>query len=418
MTKRTLRVAIAACAIVLLALAGGATLTGTSASAGARPAGSSTPSAAKAQASEKRGTSDRRATARSARRARLVRNCSRLLARARRTERRSGAHNVRRHSTRRASARVRRCRALLRAERARRQRIARKRAQAASRNARREHDNRAGHRTCTTPGSANRGAGGERGSKPAGSVPPSEGAQGGGGASERRVSALPVAPGSCPGVRPGAVVRSEVGQCTLAFLFRGSDGRNYMATAGHCILGDGPFASGAGERTWRPGSGPPAEDGDGRRIGEFAYAILLEPYDFALIRLDPSVAADPALCHFGGPTRLYTERATSPTLLHWFGQGLLLGQTIPARSAVAPTTRDPDHVYAVGAALPGDSGSGVITADGAAIGVLVTVGVHTGTIGTDGVDAGTIGITRLAPQLARAEQALAIRLALRTAPAR
>lgn len=179
MTKRTLRVAIAACAIVLLALAGGATLTGTSASAGARPAGSSTPSAAKAQASEKRGTSDRRATARSARRARLVRNCSRLLARARRTERRSGAHNVRRHSTRRASARVRRCRALLRAERARRQRIARKRAQAASRNARREHDNRAGHRTCTTPDSANRGAGGERGSRPAGSVPPSEGARGG-----------------------------------------------------------------------------------------------------------------------------------------------------------------------------------------------------------------------------------------------
>jgi hypothetical protein len=76
---------------------------------------------------------------------------------------------------------------------------------------------------------------------------------------------------------------------------------------------------------------------------------------------------------------------------------------------------DPDHVFANGVALPGDSGSGVISSDGGAVGVLVTVGVHTGSIGSDGVDAGLVGITRLGPQVDRAEQVLGTSLGLQTA---
>jgi hypothetical protein len=78
---------------------------------------------------------------------------------------------------------------------------------------------------------------------------------------------------------------------------------------------------------------------------------------------------------------------------------------------------DPDHVFANGVAAPGDSGSGVISADGRAVGVLVTVGLHTGALGTGGLDAGLIGITRIAPQEARAEQVLGTGLTLATAPA-
>jgi len=77
---------------------------------------------------------------------------------------------------------------------------------------------------------------------------------------------------------------------------------------------------------------------------------------------------------------------------------------------------DPDHVYAQGVVVPGDSGSGVISADGRAIGVAVTTGLHTSSIGTSGLDAGEVGITRLAPQLARAEAVLGISLSLATAP--
>jgi hypothetical protein len=69
-----------------------------------------------------------------------------------------------------------------------------------------------------------------------------------------------------------------------------------------------------------------------------------------------------------------------------------------------------------GIAVPGDSGSGVISSDGRAVGVLVTVGVHTASIGLGGVDAGPIGITRLTPQVERAQAILGVNLDLRLAP--
>jgi hypothetical protein len=57
-----------------------------------------------------------------------------------------------------------------------------------------------------------------------------------------------------------------------------------------------------------------------------------------------------------------------------------------------------------------------VSDDGRAVGVVVTVGVHTGSIGTGGVDAGVTGITRLTPQVERAEHVLGIGLGLVTAP--
>jgi hypothetical protein len=37
-------------------------------------------------------------------------------------------------------------------------------------------------------------------------------------------AAAPVGTGTCPGVRPGAIVTSDAGQCTFNFRFDGSDG--------------------------------------------------------------------------------------------------------------------------------------------------------------------------------------------------
>jgi hypothetical protein len=219
-------------------------------------------------------------------------------------------------------------------------------------------------------------------------------------------------------VRPGAIVRSDVGQCTLNFLFQGSDGSRYIGTAGHCILGTNPIGGDVGEMTWAPGSGPEARDGNGARIGEFAYAILQDPKDFSLIRLDPQLQASAGMCHFGGPTAVNDDHPglTEPVVLNWFGNGVGVGAVLPARSAVAAGMPSPDHVFAQGAAAPGDSGSGVISSDGRAVGVLVTVGVHTASIGSDGLDAGMIGITRLTPQVERAGQVLGTNLVLQVAP--
>ena len=231
-------------------------------------------------------------------------------------------------------------------------------------------------------------------------------------------TAAPVGVGSCPGVRPGAIVSSEVGQCTLNFLFEGSDGGTYIGTAGHCILGDSPIGGDVGEETWSPGRGPEATDADGARIGEFAYAILQDPKDFALIRLDSDVTSDPQMCHFGGPTGINTDTPglDSPTVLQIYGNGIGVGTVLPARSMLALGMPDPDHVFAEGLVVPGDSGSGVISDDGRAVGVAVTTGVHSASVGTTGIDAGTVGITRLAPQVEQAEDSLGITLTLLTAP--
>ncbi|MDQ3956751.1 MAG: hypothetical protein M3273_00350 [Actinomycetota bacterium] len=75
-----------------------------------------------------------------------------------------------------------------------------------------------------------------------------------------------------PGVRPGAWVeisfpdRAYIYSCTLNFLFEGSDGRRYAATAGHCPLEDAQ----KGRFTWRSGVAPIAnilKGGSARRVG-------------------------------------------------------------------------------------------------------------------------------------------------------
>jgi hypothetical protein len=225
----------------------------------------------------------------------------------------------------------------------------------------------------------------------------------------------PVATGACPGVRPGALVQTEVGLCTDNFLFQGANGDRFIGTAGHCILGKGPKPGDAGEKVWPKGTGPEAKDEKGKRIGEFAYAILQDPKDFSLIRLDPGVQASPEMCNFGGPTGINDDITPDTVTLEYFGNGVGAGSTIPARSAVALGLSNPDHVYALGLALPGDSGSGVISQDGRAVGVLVTTGIHGLGISQNGVDFGTMGITRIHPQMIQASTMIGTPLDLVTA---
>ncbi len=85
------------------------------------------------------------------------------------------------------------------------------------------------------------------------------------------------------------------------------------------------------------------------------------------------------------------DQGSAPVVLNHFGNGIGVGSVLPARSALAIGMPDPDHVFATGAVVPGDSGSGIISSDGRAVGVIVTTGLHTGSIGTGGLDAGDDG---------------------------
>lgn len=223
---------------------------------------------------------------------------------------------------------------------------------------------------------------------------------------------MPVVTGACPGVRPGARVVIGGGGCTMNFLFEGwriVEGKRafagrYIGTAGHCVFDEGADDV---EQTWPASAGPVARDAAGNRIGRVVYAILEDPKDFALIRLDNGVEASAQMCHWGGPVSLTREIVTEPVTLRQSGQGEVYGSTTPGRTHWAGSMVSSDHVFATGPALDGDSGSPVITQDGEAVGVLVGGLVHTN-VRTDAIDSGIISITRLGPQADRAQSQLGL----------
>ena len=216
---------------------------------------------------------------------------------------------------------------------------------------------------------------------------------------------------SCPGVRPGAAVVTPIGLCTLNFLFTGTDGHDYVGTAGHCLL----EGSDVRQAVFGPGAGPVALDGSGARIGTFAYAGLDNERDFALVRLDPGVVASPEACSLGGPTSLDTGPVAPLTSLQYIAQGSFTGDLVPARTQLT-LTEDALSITSLGLASPGDSGRPVVRSDGRAVGVLVATGPG---LPLALLGAGLVSYTvKLSPQVARATQATGIGYTLRTAPLR
>lgn len=224
----------------------------------------------------------------------------------------------------------------------------------------------------------------------------------------------PVATGTCPGVRPGAVVNmGGGGTCTLNFVVDGRDAdgskARYIGTAGHCVNGKDHT------QAWPNGDGMKVSDAEGRFIGRAVYSELdtqgRTGVDYALIKLEPDVDVNPAMCHWGGPTGLLAGAVEERVELKHYGQGLVYGPTIPARTAWAEQLTNTDVQWMYGAALFGDSGSPIIAAGGGAVGVL------SGAFGEDsGGESGLIRFVRIAPAMARAGNALGLQLDLRTAP--
>jgi hypothetical protein len=230
-------------------------------------------------------------------------------------------------------------------------------------------------------------------------------------------------------VRPGAKLQNgPTGTfCTFGFVFASrdgapshgiADGSVYIATAGHCSY---PFVvvddDDDREDHWSNYNGPLFfafdANGDLYPIGTAAYAVKTGTKDITFIRLFADVEYDAQVCHFGGPTALADDGIdASPTVLHHYGQGVVVGNTLPGRTALAFSGLDnPEYIYALGLALPGDSGSPVIDDGGRAIGQVGDI-----IVSGDPFSPGTFSVNRLAREIERAREVLRFRLHLVPAP--
>lgn len=230
------------------------------------------------------------------------------------------------------------------------------------------------------------------------------------------------APADSATIHPGVQVVTEGGQCTSNFIFidvstdpvSGDEVLDdvLIGMAAHCAGTDGNTATNGCEAGSRE-LGTPVEIDGASQPGTLVYSSWLtmqgleEPNedvcngnDFALVSIDPAdwSSVNPSMPFWGGPAGL-AETVPSGTDLYSYGNsGLRLGleQLSPkVETKVTETYAGWSHItYAVSPGVPGDSGSGHLTQDGAAFGVTSTIYLAPYAAGN--------GITDLAKSLAYA----------------
>src|SRR3989440_4270063 len=199
------------------------------------------------------------------------------------------------------------------------------------------------------------------------------------------------APAATAPVHPGVQTRTAGAQCTSNFVF--SDGTNvYIGQAAHC--------SGTGGNTATDGCtsgslpiGTKVDVTGASKQGTLVYnswvtmqglhegnADTCAFNGLALVQLDPSDVGkvNPSVPGFGGPTGVAEAPSNTGDTVYTYGNSELRGG-VTKLSPKQGTVVQPEgngwsrDVYTVTPGIPGDSGSGFLDANGAAIGVLSTV---------------------------------------------
>jgi hypothetical protein len=201
------------------------------------------------------------------------------------------------------------------------------------------------------------------------------------------------APASSATITPGVQTFTAGGQCTANFIYQ--DGSNvYIGQAAHCASTGGQTETDGCLSGSLP-IGTPVEITGASRPGTLAYSSWLSMQakgetnadacaynDFALVRIDPADVAkvNPSVPRFGGPTGLGSSAAGLGDTVYSYGNSSLRAgvttlspkQGIVVQSAGNGWSRT---VYTVTPGVPGDSGSGFMDANGAAIGTLSTLAI-------------------------------------------
>jgi hypothetical protein len=201
------------------------------------------------------------------------------------------------------------------------------------------------------------------------------------------------APAGSATITPGVQTFTNGAQCTANFIY--SDGSNvYIGQAAHCSSTGGQTETDGCTSGSLP-IGTPVDVTGASRPGTLVYNSWLSMQakgetdpdtcaynDLALVKLDPADVAsvNPSVPRFGGPTGLGSSAAGLGDTVYSYGNSELRGgvttlspkQGVVVESAGNGWSRT---VYTVTPGIPGDSGSGFMDANGAAIGVLSTLAI-------------------------------------------
>jgi hypothetical protein len=200
------------------------------------------------------------------------------------------------------------------------------------------------------------------------------------------------APASSATIHPGVQTFTNGAQCTANFIY--SDGSNtYIGQAAHCSgTGGNTATDGCTSGTLPVGTQVQVTGAD--HPGTMVYnswatmqanheadANTCAFNDIALVQLDPADVAktNPSVPGFGGPTGTASLGAAGSTVYTYGNSELRGGVTklSPKQGIVASEDGGgwSHTVYTVSPGIPGDSGSGFLTATGQAAGILSTLAV-------------------------------------------
>lgn len=213
------------------------------------------------------------------------------------------------------------------------------------------------------------------------------------------------APADSALIHPGTMMYTDGAQCTANFVYTDGAGNVYVGYAAHCAgQGAATDTNGCnvdsvplGTRVDFTNDGNLASEGTIVGHGTLAYSSWITEHnlgttdantcaynDLALVKVDAADVSkvNPSVPFWGGPTGIDTDGTKAGDRVWTYGNSSLRGGAAPLSPHTGISLGDDaadggwSHpLYTVTPGIPGDSGSGFMSAGGKAVGVLSTLGL-------------------------------------------
>jgi hypothetical protein len=213
------------------------------------------------------------------------------------------------------------------------------------------------------------------------------------------------APATTAKIHPGTMMYTAGAQCTANFVYTDTAGNVYVGYAAHCAgKGSSTDTNGCstasvplGTKVDFTNDGNLASEGTIVGHGTLAYSSWITEHrlgttnanacaynDLALVKVNAVDRAkvNPSVPFWGGPTGIDTNGTAAGDQVFTYGNSSLRAGASPLSPHTGISLGDDaadggwSHpLYTVSPGIPGDSGSGFMTAGGKAIGVLSTLGL-------------------------------------------